>query len=76
MVSPSRKRAAVVGLRKKFDVSERRACRVVGQPRSSQRFKAKPHEDEASLMKRMLELARSRPLFGYRRVGGFLQQER
>ena len=62
-------------LRKKFDVSERRACKLVGQPRSSQRFQSKPREDEGPLVKRMLELARSRPRFGYRRVGGLLRQE-
>jgi putative transposase len=55
-VSPSRKRAAVVALRKKFDAFERRACSVVGQPRSSQRFKAKPREDKGPLVTRMLEL--------------------
>jgi len=75
MVSPSRKRAAVVELRTKFGVSERRACTVVDQPRSSQRFKAKPRTDEAPLVKRMLQLARARPRFGYRRIGGLLVLE-
>ena len=62
-------------LRRKFGVSERRACKVVGQPRSSQRFKGKPREDEGSLVKRMLELARSLPRFGYRRIGRLLRRE-
>ncbi len=63
-MSPSRKRAAVVELRTKFGISERRACKAIGQPRSSQRFKAKPRSDEAPLVKRMLQLARARPRFG------------
>ena len=62
-------------LRRKFDVSERRACKVVGQPRSSQRFKGKSCEDEGPLVQRMLELARSLPRFGYRRIGRLLRRE-
>ena len=62
-------------LRRKFGVSERRACKVLGQPRSSQRFKGKPREDEGPLVKRMLELARSLPRFGYRRIGRLLRRE-
>jgi putative transposase len=74
-VSPSRKRAAVTERRSKFGISKRRACKVIGQPRSSQRFKAKPRTDEAPLVKRMLQLARARPRFGYRRIGGLLVLE-
>lgn len=39
LVSPSRTRAAVADLRTKFGASERKACTVVGQPRSSQRWR-------------------------------------
>ena len=74
-MSPSRKRAAVVELRTKFGVSERRACTVVDQPRSSQRFEAKPRTDEAPLVKRMLQLARAKPRYGYRRIGWLLREE-
>jgi len=48
---------------------------VVDQPRSSQRFEAKPRTDEASLVKRMLQLARSKPRYGYRRIGWLLREE-
>jgi len=48
---------------------------VVDQPRSSQRFKAKPRTDEAPLVKRMLQLARARPRYGYRRIGWLLREE-
>ena len=74
-MSPSRKRAAVTELRTKFGISERRACKTIDQPRSSQRFKGKPRSDEAPLVKRMLQLARARPRFGYRRIGGLLVLE-
>jgi transposase InsO family protein len=56
-------------------MSERRACRVLNQPRSSQRRKAKPRDDEAALTKRMRELVRERPRFGYRRIAVLLQRE-
>ena len=74
-MSPSRKREAAVNLQKEFTVSERRACKVIGQSRSSQRYEAKPRDDEPSLIKRMLELARQRPRFGYRRIAALLRAE-
>ena len=58
-----------------FAVPERRACAVVGQPRSTQRQKPRPREDEARLVARMLELVRAHPRFGYRRVRARLVAE-
>jgi len=55
-----------VKLQEEFAVSERRACRVVDQPRASQRYQAQPRTDEAALLKRMLELVRVHPRYGYR----------
>jgi transposase InsO family protein len=74
-VSPSRKRAAVVELRQKFATSERRACEVVDQPRSSQRYESQPRDDEEALVKRMRNLAGERPRFGYRRIAALLRRE-
>ncbi len=74
-MSPSRKRAAVCKLKQEFAVSERRACRVLNQPRMSQRYEAKPRDDEARLATRMRELARTRPRFGYRRIAVLLRRE-
>ena len=48
---------------------------VVGQPRSSHRFEAKPCSDEAPLVKGMLNLARAKPRYGYRRIGRLLREE-
>jgi putative transposase len=74
-VSPSRKREAAVKLQKAFTVSERRACKVIDQPRSCQRYVAKPREDEQALVKRMLELTRQHPRYGYRFMTAKLRQE-
>ena len=62
-------------LQAEFSVSERRACRVIDQPRTSQRYQAKPRDDERALVKRMLELVLQRPRFGYRRIASLLRKE-
>jgi len=56
-------------------VSERRACGVLDQPRSSQRYQPQPRSGEPALVKRMLELVRGRPRFGYRRIAWMLGTE-
>jgi len=62
-------------LQQTFEISERRACRVVDQPRSTQRYESQPRDDEAALTRRMLELAKQRPRFGYRRIASLLRRE-
>jgi len=74
-VSPSRKREAVRKLTSEFGISERRACRVLDQPRASQRYQITVRGDEAALAKRMLELARKHPRYGYRFITAKLRQE-
>jgi putative transposase len=74
-VSPARKRAAVEHLQEKFEASQRRACEVVDQPRSTQRYTGHPQDDEPKLVVRMLELVRQRPRFGYRRIAALLRAE-
>jgi len=56
-------------------VSERRACRVLGQPRSTQRREAVVPDDEPALVRRMVELATAYGRYGYRRVGALLRDE-
>jgi transposase InsO family protein len=48
---------------------------VIDQPRTSQRYQAKPRDDEGALVKRMLKLVRQRPRFGYRRIAALLRKE-
>ena len=62
-------------LQQQFAVSERRACRVTDQSRSTQRYESQPRSDEAGLLKRMRQLAKRRPRFGYRRIGRLLRRE-
>jgi hypothetical protein len=74
-MSPARKRATVGRVQEKLNVSERRACKVLGQPRSTQQYCPKRPEDEEALVKRMTELAMENPRAGYRMVWARLRQE-
>jgi transposase InsO family protein len=68
MVSPIRRRDAVAFLVRRHKVSERRACQVVGQHRSTQRYVAVPGDFEVRLVKAMRQLAEEHPRWGYRRI--------
>lgn len=74
-MSPTRRRDAVRFLVKKRRVSERRACQVVGQHRSTQRYERVPAEYELRLVARMNELAAAHPRYGYRRIWSLLRAE-
>ena len=56
-------------------VSERRACRVLGQARPTQRREPVVGEDEAQLVARMVELACEYGRYGYRRITSRLRGE-
>ena len=63
-------------MRKKLKkISERRACRAVGQPRSTQRYRAQQRNGERVLVDRMRELALRNPRYGYRRIAALLRAE-
>ena len=53
-------------------VSERRACRVLDQSRSSQRYPLRRVDDEPRLLREMRSLARQRPRFGADRIDRWL----
>jgi transposase InsO family protein len=65
----------VAFLVRRHKVSERRACRVVGQHRSTQRYAAVPGDFEQRLVKAMRALAETHPRWGYRRIHALLQNE-
>jgi transposase InsO family protein len=54
-------------------VSERRACAVLGQHRSTQRKPPKGREDEEQLTADIIELARQYGRYGYRKVAALLR---
>ena len=75
MISPDRRRQAVEQVQRTLDVSERRACRVLGQPRATQRYHKQTADDEAQLTQRIVALASKYGRYGYRRVTALLRQE-
>ena len=62
-------------LQERFTTSQRQTCRVVEQPRSTQRYAARVRDDDTVLVRRMHELVRKRPRFGYRRIWALLREE-
>ena len=57
----------------KFELSERRACELIGVDRSSQRYRARP-ERQPEVGKAVAEIAESHPRYGYRRVTVLLRR--
>jgi hypothetical protein len=74
MVTPAAKREAVAYLCSAFEVSERRACSVLGMDRSVIRYRS-TRPDDAAIRTRLLELASQRRRFGYRRLHILLSRE-
>jgi putative transposase len=70
-----RRRQAVAGARTKYGLSERRACRLLGQPRGTQRYVPVPRADEDALTRAIVELAAEYGRYGYRRITALLQQD-
>jgi putative transposase len=64
-----------VRLGRQFDASERRICRVLDQPRSTQRYEPKVRDDEPALIQGMHALVRVHPRYGYRRVWAMLRAD-
>ena len=58
-----------------LSVSERRACRVVGQCRATQQYAPIHADDEESLCRRIVALAHEYGRYGYRRITALLHQE-
>jgi len=74
VVKATQRREAVAYLRSHYGVSERRACRIVGQPRSVQWYKSQRPPQHA-LKRRIKELAEVRVRYGYKRIHVLLRRE-
>lgn len=61
--------------RETFQLPERRVCRALGQPRSTQRYVGRKSSDEESLTLRVVQLASQYGRYGYRRITALLQTE-
>ena len=59
---------------KRHASSERHACQLVRQPRSTQRYVGRERTGERGLRGRLRELARENPRYGYRRITALLRE--
>jgi putative transposase len=73
-LSPARRRRCIDHVRTKLDVSERLACRVLGQHRSTQRKTPKGRTDDAALTADIVALATQYGRYGYRRITAMLRK--
>jgi len=69
----SRQRACIDHVRNHFKISERRAYRVLGQQRSTQRRLPQRRTDEERLVADMIELTRHYGRYGNRRIAALLR---
>ena len=65
----------MVHIQHRLGVSERRACRVLSQARSTHRHRPVVPDDEPRLVARLIELATQYGRYGYRRITGLLRGE-
>ena len=71
-MSATQQRAAADYLREAYQVSERRAGRVLGRARSTLRYCRQDRPAEAPLVRAIQRLARKHPRYGYRRIHALL----
>jgi putative transposase len=67
MVTPAARREAAAHLGQQYEVSQRRACQVIGADRSTVRYRSR-RPDDGPIRARLRELAAIRRRFGYRRI--------
>jgi putative transposase len=75
VVGPQAEREAVRVVCEQGELSERRACGLIGMNRASWRYREK-ERNETALCNRLRELAGERPRFGYRRLYRMLRREK
>ena len=73
LLSPSRRHACVDHVTTKFGVFERRACRALGQHRSTQLKIPTTPDDKAALTADIIALVRQYGRYGYRRITAMLR---
>ena len=73
-VRPTRKRKLVDGVCEQWDVSIRRACRVLEVDTSTYHYRSRRH-DQVGLEARINEISATRVRYGYRRVHVLLRRE-
>jgi putative transposase len=74
VVGPARKREAVAHLEGTLEVTERRACKVIVQPRSTQRYRGIRRDQDAALVAELRRISAAHPRAGYRMATALLRR--
>ena len=74
MVGPERKRQAVLHVRQELEVSERRACTTIRQPRATQRYRGRKRGKDAALAAELRRISAAHPRAGYRMATALLRR--
>jgi len=70
-----RRREAVGHVCRSLEVSQRRACKVLSQPRGTQRYQVRRVDQDKGLVAAMRGLSGRHPRYGYRRITAMLRAE-
>ena len=70
-----KRRQAVIRVCETLTVSQQRACKVLGQNRSTQSHQHRISDQEEQLTRRIIELATTYGRYGYRLITGLLRNE-
>ncbi|MCJ2119206.1 IS3 family transposase [Methylobacterium sp. J-001] len=73
LLSPARRRACIEHIMLRMNVSERRACRALGQHRSTQRKVPRGRDDEEALTADLVALAEKYGRYVYRKISALLK---
>jgi putative transposase len=74
VVTTLQQRAAAQYLGQEYSISQRRAARVLGRPRSSLRYRSKTRAGEEVLLRAIRRLARRHLRYGYKRIHALLRR--
>ncbi|MFC1964317.1 IS3 family transposase [Chloroflexota bacterium] len=75
LLSPLKRRKLIIHITQTLSVSERRACKVLKQARTTQRRSLSPPSDEKQLTEDIIALATKYGRYGYRRIAALLNNE-
>ena len=74
MVGSARKREAVAHVEGVLEVSQRRACTTIRQPRSTQRYCGRKRSKDAALSEELRRISAEHPRAGYRMATALLRR--
>jgi putative transposase len=74
VAGPARKRAAVTHLEAVLEVPQRRACQVIAQPRSTQRYRGRQRGKDVALAAELRRISAAHPRAGYRMATALLRR--